>query len=299
MCIRDSIITSSRDKKIKVWNFKTLTLAFELQTEDVRIYTLTLSPDNKYLVAGVSGYKMQIWDLHERRFLNEFKFVHSNDIKSIVISSDNKLIISGQLDGTLSFWNLETRQLIYKNMPRYQVLSMAMTSDNKYLIQGTTTGQIIAWDIQSKKMISIQDLSQTDQIKTVFVSNKNKYMLAVTSEGYFVLFELFYEQEEEDDDYVFEDAHSDDVDAVAVTRDSKYMITGSRDRSIKIWDFQTKKLLYTIENAHKETVTSLTFTSDDKYILSASRDRSVKQWTFAKLIQKIDSNQSKGTKQDL
>eukprot|EP01015_Nassula_variabilis_P035297 TRINITY_DN884_c0_g4_i3.p1 TRINITY_DN884_c0_g4~~TRINITY_DN884_c0_g4_i3.p1 ORF type:complete len:148 (-),score=34.11 TRINITY_DN884_c0_g4_i3:159-602(-) len=145
----------------------------------------------------------------------------------------------------------------------------------------------------------IRDSSQTDQIKTVFVSNKNKYMLAVTSEGYFVLFELFYEQEEEDDDYVFEDAHSDDVDAVAVTRDSKYMITGSRDRSIKIWDFQTKKLLYTIENAHKETVTSLTFTSDDKYILSASRDRSVKQWTFAKLIQKIDSNQSKGTKQDL
>jgi len=41
-----------------------------------------------------------------------------------------------------------------------------------------------------------------------------------------------------------------DIKALAITSDSKYIISGSEDRSIKVFDFTTKELFCHFENAH-------------------------------------------------
>ncbi len=46
------------------------------------------------------------------------------------------------------------------------------------------------------------------------------------------------------------DAHEDGVRKLAMTSDSKYLISGSLDYSIKIWDFATRQLVHHFENVH-------------------------------------------------
>jgi len=41
------------------------------------------------------------------------------------------------------------------------------------------------------------------------------------------------------------------ITSVAVTSDNRYVISGSEDKSIKVFDLQTKQQVHHFENAHK------------------------------------------------
>ena len=55
------------------------------------------------------------------------------------------------------------------------------------------------------------------------------------------------------------------------------IVSGSCDKTIKIWDSNSGGLLKTFEG-HTDNVTSVNFTTDGKKILSSSKDKTVKLW---------------------
>ena len=75
---------------------------------------------------------------------------------------------------------------------------------------------------------------------------------------------------------------------MVVTSDSKFLITGSEDNSIKVFDLQNKKQFFHYPDAHNGKaaessylnplgkITSVAVTSDNKFIISASDDKSIK-----------------------
>ncbi len=61
----------------------------------------------------------------------------------------------------------------------------------------------------------------------------------------------------------FENAHEDSVLSVVVTRDNKYVISGSADKTIKVWDITEKiKEIKHFKDAHDGWVNSVAITSD-------------------------------------
>ncbi len=65
--------------------------------------------------------------------------------------------------------------------------------------------------------------------------------------------------------------------SVAFSKDDKYIISGSEDKSIKIWERETGREIKTLKG-HSHMVTSVAFSKDDKYIISGSWDNSIKIW---------------------
>ncbi len=72
---------------------------------------------------------------------------------------------------------------------------------------------------------------------------------------------------------------------MAITPDNKYFISGSEDKSIKVFDLSTQEEVYTFVNAHEgkggsclhiTAIKSVAVTSDSKYLISGSNDRSIK-----------------------
>lgn len=73
--------------------------------------------------------------------------------------------------------------------------------------------------------------------------------------------------------------------------DKPYLVSGSDDFTIKVWDYQTKNCLATLEG-HKDNVSSVIFHPDLPVLISTSEDNSVKIWnamTF-KLENTLDYN---------
>ena len=73
--------------------------------------------------------------------------------------------------------------------------------------------------------------------------------------------------------------HNNSVRSVAITPDRKYIVSGSDDNTIKIWDFNSGKEIKTL-SGHNNEVMSVAITPDEKYIVSGSADKTIKIWDF-------------------
>ncbi|KAI9776900.1 MAG: hypothetical protein M1816_005003 [Peltula sp. TS41687] len=76
------------------------------------------------------------------------------------------------------------------------------------------------------------------------------------------------------------EAYSDWVMLVAFSAEGKLIASGSRDRTVKLWDAATGAPHQTLEG-HSDEVMSVTFLADGKLIVSGSYDRTVKLWDAA------------------
>ena len=72
--------------------------------------------------------------------------------------------------------------------------------------------------------------------------------------------------------------HTDSVTSVAVSSDGKYVVSGSEDKSVKIWSTETGDVVQSL-TGHTDGVLSVAVSSDGKYVVSGSWDNSVKIWS--------------------
>jgi WD40 repeat protein len=71
--------------------------------------------------------------------------------------------------------------------------------------------------------------------------------------------------------------HSSEVSSVAFSPDGARMLSGSLDKTIKLWDAGTGALLRTF-HGHSNSVTSVAISPDGTRVLSGSEDKSIKLW---------------------
>ena len=76
---------------------------------------------------------------------------------------------------------------------------------------------------------------------------------------------------------VIQKGHSEVVKAAQYSPDGQFIITGSRDKSAKLWDVASGHELRTFLG-HQHTVNQVTFIKDGKYLATSSADNSAKIW---------------------
>jgi WD40 repeat protein len=71
--------------------------------------------------------------------------------------------------------------------------------------------------------------------------------------------------------------HSATISSVSFSPDGRFVLTGSGDKTSKLWDTQTGAELRTFYG-HLNVVTSVTFSPDGRYVLTGSWDNTAKLW---------------------
>ena len=71
--------------------------------------------------------------------------------------------------------------------------------------------------------------------------------------------------------------HSNSVNAVAVTADGKWAISGSSDNILKVWDLTTGEEQFTL-TGHSDSVYAVAVTADGKRAISGSSDKTLNVW---------------------
>ncbi|MBW4522204.1 MAG: TIR domain-containing protein [Scytolyngbya sp. HA4215-MV1] len=90
--------------------------------------------------------------------------------------------------------------------------------------------------------------------------------------------------------------HQDWVGSLSYSPNGKTIASGSSDKTIKLWDAATGKLLHTLEG-HQNPVWSVSYSPDGKTIASGSFDKTVKLWDVAtgKLLHTLEGHQDRVT----
>lgn len=71
--------------------------------------------------------------------------------------------------------------------------------------------------------------------------------------------------------------HTGGINSIAVTPDGSQILSGSNDKTVKLWDFETGRLLSSFVG-HTELVSAVAVTPDGHRVISGSWDNTIKVW---------------------
>jgi WD40 repeat protein len=74
--------------------------------------------------------------------------------------------------------------------------------------------------------------------------------------------------------------HTESVTSVAVTADTRLIISGSADKTIRIWNLQSGECLRILEG-HTDCVSDVSITPDGHFVVSASKDKTLRMWDLS------------------
>ncbi|MTI21009.1 CHAT domain-containing protein [Fulvivirga sp. RKSG066] len=91
-----------------------------------------------------------------------------------------------------------------------------------------------------------------------------------------LLFKLCFAQQLQT---VVQRGHNASIKAVAFTKDGKYLLTGSRDKTVKLWEIASGRELRTYYG-HESTINDIAISPDGKTFLTSSADKTARLWSI-------------------
>ena len=231
------LVSGSADHRINLWNWQTGALLHTLKGHSDRVLAVAVSPDGQTLVSGANDKTLKLWNLSTGKLMQTIPAsapVHSVVITPLISRLNRSLLIAG-VGQTIHIWDWEAKNQLQTLVGHgFDVIALALTAENQRLISGAIDG------------IKLWDLCQGEQIYTIKKNAHQLESMAIPPGGQ----PLVSSHDEEEKTIKLWNlkarqplqtltGHSSLITSwirgVAITPDGKTIISGSWDKTIKIW----------------------------------------------------------------
>ena len=285
------IVTASSDCLIKVWNAENGKLINTFEGHKSMIRRVSFSPDGKLIVSASADTTVMIWDAVSGKPLKVLSG-HQDWVNSAEFSADGKLVVSAADD--IKIWDVESGSLVQtftlkdeSNKPLYRhgsgVLSASFSSNNNYVVSSSYyDNKTIIWDVATG--YPAQVINEQYPVFSVCYSHDGKKMISVVLDELNTI-KLRGEGISENVSTII--GHKDKVISLAFSPDSRFLISASEDKTIKLWNVLTGELVesrYAWRQRKEDPVTSVTYSPNGEFIASAFEGyQTIKIWNSKSL----------------
>ncbi|HEX6960960.1 MAG TPA: protein kinase [Lacipirellula sp.] len=241
------LVTSSGDNTCGQWNVTTgREIAGGILKHPNWVADVAVSEDGRLALTCCDDGKLRVWSLAEARQLRTIESRKAGTaFSSIDMSRDGRYIAAAcAADGTVRVWNLATGEELGGDNGAGRTRSWLDLGDGGGLV----------W--------AARFAPAGDQLLSIGGNDARLYDVATR-------------------ELVVRFSPHGVVNSADISPDGARVVTGSWDRSAKVWDVATGNVLLKLDGVHEGYVNSACFSPDGSRILTASDDGTVRLWNAA------------------
>ncbi|XP_010572554.1 striatin-3 isoform X4 [Haliaeetus albicilla] len=296
------LVTASEDHTLKLWNLQKTVPAKKSASLDVEpIYTfrahigpvlsLAISSNGEQCFSGGIDATIQWWnmpspnvdpyDTYEPNVLAGTLIAHTDAVWGLAYSSVKNHLLSCSADGTIRLWNPPEKMpciCTYNGEKEHGIPTSVdfIGCDPAHMVASFNTGSTVIYDLETSQSV----VMLSSQIESGVQSNNhiNKVVshptLPVTITAHEDRHIKFFDNKTGKMIHSMV-AHLDAVTSLAVDPNGIYLMSGSHDCSIRLWNLDSKTCVQEI-TAHRkkldESIYDVAFHPSKAYIASAGAD---------------------------
>ena len=291
----------------QVWDVDTAKELSWLSGHQEEVLAAAFSGDGRFVVTGSADGYSKVWEVESGTKLFDLRG-HEEEVIFVTFSSNDRFIVTASKDQTIRIWDarkgvvVEEIPYLYQTMQNYDytqrvmdmlsLIPIKLSSDGKYLVFpmfDLNSRSIVVWNVKEKKQHRLfrvaNTINQVWQPHFDMCLSKNK--LLIVSPDDLTSVRVFDLDDQMSDISI--GGHSKVVLHGSFNRNCDQVITGSLDRTARIWDLRRGQLISNLVG-HGATVIATAFSEDGQKVVTASGDKSVRIWEVAsgKQSNKID-----------
>jgi glucose repression regulatory protein TUP1 len=251
---------------------------------DLYIRSVCFSPDGRYLATGAEDKMIRVWDIQNRTIRNQFSG-HEQDIYSLDFAKDGRTIASGSGDRTVRLWDIEQGMNTLTLTIEDGVTTVAISPDTQYVAAGSLDKSVRVWSIADAALVERLEGADghKDSVYSVAFSPTGKELVSGSLDRTIKMWELSTSRGAGGSRggkcvRTFE-GHRDFVLSVALTPDSHWVLSGSKDRGVQFWDPRTGTTQLMLQG-HKNSVISVAPSPTGGYFATGSGDMKARIWSY-------------------
>lgn len=275
-----SIIAScSEDACIKLWDYESGNFERSLKGHTDVVQDIAFDPlSGKLLVSCSADMSIRIWDIQETYSCIKTLQGHDHNVSSVTFTPSGDHVVSSSRDRTIKIWEVSTGYCIRTLVGhRDWVRQIRIFFDGSLMASCSNDQSIFVWQISTSALSS----------------NNNLECKHYELRGHEHVVECIAWAPDSSTPAIMEAAgiqsntrlpNGTDIKKQTLIQNTQqqrtsgpYLASGSRDKTIKLWDMTTFQLLFTL-TGHNNWVRGLIFQPGGKFLLSVSDDKTLRCW---------------------
>ncbi|XXH00920.1 hypothetical protein Hte_007271 [Hypoxylon texense] len=240
------------------------------------------SPDGRQVASSSDDGFVRLWDV-ETGILQHVFDVFDSYARNVVISGTgpkNRAILAANDFKSIKIWELPTGKLL-SSLELGPVYSISINQGGDKLA-AAVQDIVHVWSIPDFK--SVVTLKTNSSARCVRFSPCGN-ILAFSDNEEIIIWEAKAKEQHKiseqklrtEDEGGQLPGHSTGIDGLAFSPNSKLLVSGSDDRTARIWDLERGKVL-TVLDYHTEYINDVSFSSDGTRVATASSDFTIAIW---------------------
>ncbi|MBI3819746.1 MAG: protein kinase [Planctomycetes bacterium] len=270
---RTRYVTASRDGTARVWDARTSDLLYLIPAGDARLSFACFSNDGQFVATCGETNNITIWNVPSGARVASL-WGHSGRIQQVLFDRTGTRVMTCGDDGILYIWDWLSGAppLALKPPQAPSPIRRAIYSYDSKLIASVSVNQ----------MLNIWDAADNCLLYSIHTTISHPSSLAFDYEGWRVAIGArdepgaIYDITSGSPPVAIDQAR-DLVRSIEFSRDGRFVVTASGDRTVKLWNSRTGEL-HAAFQGHRTELLAASFATDDRHVISVSQDGIVYNW---------------------